>query len=187
MRGLGGRLLGKEFEGCPVSGVGGLDASSYERAVPGGEAGRFDHVLDRDLLKAGKDLCSEDLRSWLLVFAVPFRHGRLVCSVGFTPLGCRWSAVDRSQTWPRRSWRLLGNRGQTAGQGRVRCFTPQTSRSPPRRRGSGYQRPDRIARGFPTTAYSCLFARPQLAASVMTRLPAPISRRDAAHAHFISR
>ena len=93
MRGLGGRLLGKEFEGCPVSGVGSLDASSYERAVPGGEAGRFDHVLDRDLSKTRKDLCSEDLRSRLLVFAVPFRHGRLMCSVGFTPLGCRWSAV----------------------------------------------------------------------------------------------
>ncbi len=76
-----------------MSGVGGLDTSSYERAVPGGEACRFDHVVDGDLLKAGKDLCGEDLRSRFLVFCVPFCHGRLVCSVGFASLGCRVSAV----------------------------------------------------------------------------------------------
>ncbi len=93
MCGLGGRLRRETFEGCPVSGVGGLDPSSYEGAVPGGEASRFDHVLDRDLLKAGKDLCREDFRPGLLVFCIPFCHGRLVCSVGFASLGCGWSAV----------------------------------------------------------------------------------------------
>ena len=68
MCGLGGRLLSETFEGFPVSGVGGLDTFSYERAVPGGEACRFDHVVDGDLLKAGKDLYGEDLRSGLFVF-----------------------------------------------------------------------------------------------------------------------
>ncbi len=46
MCGLGGRLLSETFEGFPVSGVGGLDASSYEGAVAGSEACRFDHVID---------------------------------------------------------------------------------------------------------------------------------------------
>ena len=93
MCGLRGRLRSETFEGFPVSGVGRLDTSSYERAVPGGEASRFDHVLDRDLLKAWKNGCGEDFRPGLLVFYIPFCHGRLVCSVGFASLGCRWSAV----------------------------------------------------------------------------------------------
>ena len=76
-----------------MSGVGRLDASSYKGAVAGSEACRFDHDLDGDLLKTGKDLSSEDFRSRLFVFRVPFRHSRLVCSVRFASLGGRWSAV----------------------------------------------------------------------------------------------
>jgi len=35
MRGLGDRLLGKAFEGCPVSGVGGLGAFRMKEQYPG--------------------------------------------------------------------------------------------------------------------------------------------------------